>query len=182
MLNGSSRSNHPSLADIRHMAIGDIIALPAAHLALLQAEARDAFDSAKRMQDWIEGAIALRFEQRASAARASAGKDTGTVRFQDENVEIVADLPKKVEWDQARLAALMAQIRAGGEDPAEYVETALKVSERAYAAWPERIRTAFEPARTVRTGRPSFKLALLSDSARRDSPQAGAPALLGGNS
>ena len=57
----------------------------------------------------------------------------------------------------------MAQIRAGGEDPAEYVETALKVSERAYAAWPERIRSAFEPARTVRTGRSSFKLALKAE-------------------
>lgn len=180
MLNGSGRPNHPSLADIRRMELGDIIALPAAHLALLQAEARDALDGAKRMHDWIEGAIALRYEQRAMAARAAAGKDTGTVRFQDEDVEVVADLPKRVEWDQARLTALMAQIRAGGEDPAEYVETALKVSERAYAAWPEHIRSAFEPARTVRTGRLSFRLAILSDTALRDSPQADAPSILGG--
>jgi hypothetical protein len=60
-------------------------------------------------------------------------------------------LPKKVDWDQTRLAALSEQIRAGGEDPGQYVEVSFKVSERAYTAWPDRIRTAFEPARTVRT-------------------------------
>jgi hypothetical protein len=115
------------------------------------------------MQDWIEAAIALRYEQRAIGARVAAGKDTGTVRFQDGNVEIAADLPKKVEWDQARLAALSEQIRAGGEDPGQYVDVSFKVSERSYAAWPERIRAAFEPARTVRTGRQIFKLAIKSE-------------------
>ena len=83
---------------------------------------------------------------------------------------MVVDLPKKVEWDQTRLAALAEQIRAGGEDPVEYVETSLKVSERAYIAWPERIRLAFEPARTVRTGRATYRLAILSEGARRDGP------------
>ena len=35
-----------------------------------------------------------------------------------------------------------------------------KVLERKYAAWPRHIRTAFERARTVKSGRPSFKLTL----------------------
>ena len=153
-------SNRPTLATIRQLPVGEIIALPAEHLALLQADAREALDAAKRLQDWIEAAIALRYEQRAIAARAAAGKDTGTVRFEDGAVEVVVDLPKRIEWDQARLATLAEQIRAGGENPAEYVEVAFKVPERAYTAWPERIRQAFEPARTVRTGRQSFKLSL----------------------
>ena len=97
---------------------------------------------------------------------------TGTVRFQDGAVEIAVDLPKRVEWDQARLAALSEQIRAGGEDPGQYVEVSFKVSERAYTAWPERIRAAFEPARTVRTGRATYRLAIMSETARRDSPHA----------
>ena len=153
-------SNRPTLAEVRQMPARDVIAFPAEHLALLQADARDALEAAKRLADWIEAAIALRYEQRAITARAVAGKDTGTVRFQDGVVEITSDLPKKVEWDQRRLAALVERIRAGGEDPAEYVEISFKVGERAYAAWPERIRTAFAPARTVRTGRPTFRLSL----------------------
>jgi hypothetical protein len=142
------------------MPIGEVIKLPADILALLQADAREAQEAAKRLQDWIDGAIALRYEQRAIAARGASGKDTGTVRFQDGDVEVTVDLPKRVEWDQARLATLAEQIRNGGEDPAEYLEVSLKVSERAYTAWPERIRAAFAPARTVRTGRQTFKLTL----------------------
>jgi hypothetical protein len=163
-------ANRPTLATLRGMPVGDVIALPAEHLALLQADAREAVDSAKRMQDWIEAAITLRYEQQAIATRAAAGKDTGTVRFQDGSVEITTELPKRVEWDQARLAALVERIRAGGEDPGEYVELSFKVPERAYVAWPERIRQAFEPARTVRTGRPVYRLSILPETARQDSP------------
>ena len=153
-------TNRPTLDALRHMPMSDVIALPAEQLALLQTDAREALDAAKQMQAWIEAAIALRFEQRAVGARAAAGKDAGTVRFRDGAVEIAADLTKRVDWDQARLAKLIPQIRAGGEDPGEYVETSFKVSERSYTAWPERIRLAFEPARTVRTGRQTFKLTL----------------------
>ena len=35
------------------------------------------------------------------------------------------------------------------------------------------VRGAFEPARTVRTGKPTYRLTILSDTERRDSPQAG---------
>ena len=174
-----TRRNHPTIDDMRLLPIGQVIDLPAEHLALLQEEARSRLEIAKRALDWIEGAIAMRYEQRAIGARAAAGKDTGTVRFQDSNVEVTADLPKKVEWDQRRLAALAEQIRAGGEDPGEYVEVSFKVPERAYAAWPERIRSAFEPARTVRTGKPTYRLTILSETERRDSPHAGEAAALG---
>lgn len=169
----ASRRNHPTIDDMRLLPIGQVIDLPAEHLALLQEEARSRLDIAKRALDWIEGAIAMRYEQRAISARAAAGKDTGTLRFQDGTVEVTADLPKKVEWDQHRLTALAEQIRAGGEDPGEYVEVSFKVAERAYAAWPERIRSAFEPARTVRTGKPTYRLTILSDTEQRDSPHAG---------
>ncbi|PHK93891.1 hypothetical protein CR162_16475 [Pseudoroseomonas rhizosphaerae] len=155
-----ARTNRPTLDTVRHMPVGDVIGLPAEHLAMLQADAREALDGARRLLDWIEAAIALRYEQRAIGARAAAGKDTGTVRFEDGPVTVVADLPKRVEWDQHRLATLVEQIRAGGEDPAEYLEISFKVPERAYTAWPERIRQAFEPARTVRTGRQTFRLTL----------------------
>ena len=167
--------NRPSLDALARMPVDAIISLPAEHLALLVTDAREAVDSAKRMQDWIEAAVALRYEQRAIGARAGAGKDTGTVRFQDGSVEITAELPKRVEWDQRRLATLAEQIRAGGEDPRDYLEVSFRVSERAYTAWPERIRKAFEPARTVRTGKPVYRLTICTERELCDSPHAGAP-------
>ena len=173
-------TNRPTLDTARRMPVAEILALPPEHLALLQEEARAGLDAAKRAQDWIAGAIALRFEQRALAARVQAGKDAGTVRFQDGVVEITAELPKRVEWEQDRLAALAEQIRAGGEDPSEYLELSFKVSERAYTAWPDRIRKAFEPARTVRTGKPVYRLTIMSETEMRDSPHAGPPSIFGG--
>ena len=104
------------------MPIGEIAALPADLLALLQEEAEDAAKAARSLADWLNGAIALRYGDRAAAARRAEGKDTGTVRFDDGEVTVIADLPKKVDWDQARLAPVVARIRAAGDDPDEYVD------------------------------------------------------------
>ena len=65
---------------------------------------------------------------------------------------MVADLPKRVDWDQAQLGDVVERIRASGDDLAQYVDIAIKVPERKYSAWPDGIRTSFEPARTVRVG------------------------------
>lgn len=156
-------TNRPRLSDVQHLPVAELMALPAQHLALLQEDAAAGLDEAKRTKDWIEGIIAVRYQQRAVAARAQQRKDTGSVRFEDDGVTVVADLPKKVEWDQVRLAALVERIRAGGDDANEYVEVSFKVRERNYGAWPASIRAAFEPARTVRTGKPTFKLSLSTD-------------------
>ena len=155
-----ARPNRPHLDDMLRLPVDAVLALPAAHLALLQEDAATALDNAKRNRDWVEAVIAARYGQRAVALRAEQRKDTGTVRFTDGDVAIVSELPKRVEWDQARLAAVVDRIRAAGDDPAEYVEAPYKVPERAYTAWPEHIRTAFTAARTVRTGKATFKLTL----------------------
>jgi hypothetical protein len=155
-----TRPNRPTLESVRHTPIGELLALPAEHLALLQQDAREAVEAAKRMQDWIEGVIARRYADRAAEARRAAGKDTGTIRLQDGEVEIVADLPKKVRWDQPKLAEAVATLRGWGEDPADYVTTELRVPEARFSAWPPRIRALFEPARTVAAGRPSYSLEL----------------------
>lgn len=157
-----ARPNRPHLDDMLCLPVDEVLALPAEHLALLQEDAATALDAAKRNRDWIESVIAARYGQRAVALRAEQRKDTGSVRFTDGDVSIVADLPKRVEWDQDRLAATVERIRAAGDDPTEYVEVTYKVPERAYTAWPEHIRTAFTAARTVRTGKPTFKLSLVS--------------------
>jgi hypothetical protein len=148
------------LDSIRTLPIGEVAALPTEHLGLLQEDAAAALKTAKTIVDWIDGAIALRFGDQAQALRREAGKDTGTVRFEQDGVTVVADLPKRVDWDQALIAAVVERIRAGGDDPSQYVDIAIKVPERKYTAWPESIRTAFAPARTVKTGKPSFRLSL----------------------
>ena len=152
--------NRPQINDVGAMPIADIIQLPAEHLALLQEDASANLEAAKRLKDWIDGAITHRYAERAINARRTEHKDTGTIRFLDDTVTVIADLPKKIDWDQALIAEIIERIRAGGDDPAEYVEISFKVPERKYTAWPESIRATFAPARTVKTGKQTFRLTI----------------------
>jgi hypothetical protein len=152
--------NHVSVDDFVRMPIGEIVALPADILACLQQETEERFRFAKTAIEWLNGALVLKYTDRANQARADAGKDFGAARFTDGDVTIVADLPKKIDWDQFKLAQLVERIKADGEDPREYVDISFKVSERKFAAWPGHIRSAFTAARTVRSASPSFKLKL----------------------
>jgi hypothetical protein len=150
--------NHITLDALVRLPMSEIVALPAAELARLQKEAEDALRKARLTIAWLDGALNQRYAERAKAARANAGKDFGVVRLTDGDVTVVADLPKKVDWDQRDLADLVERIKAGGEDPRDYVEISLKVSERKYGSWPKHIRDAFDPARTVRAGKETFEL------------------------
>ena len=152
--------NRITLDGLRTMQVDEIAALPSEQLALLQDEAAEQLRAAKNLSDWLDGAIALKYRERAQEARRAEARDTGTIRIQDGVVTVIADLPKRVDWDQAMLAALAERIRADGADPAEYVDVEFKVPERKFSAWPAHIREEFSPARTVRTGKPKFRLAL----------------------
>jgi hypothetical protein len=150
--------NRITLDALVRLPIGEIAALPAEDLARLQQEADEALRTAKATCAWLDGALVVKYGDRAKAVRRAANKDFGIARFLDGDVTVVADLPKRVDWDQRELALLVKRIEAEGENPGEYIEIALKVPERNYGSWPSHIRKAFEPARTVRAGNESIKL------------------------
>ena len=116
----------------------------------------------KMQLEHIERALDMRYAQRAKALRLAQGKDSGIVHFDDGEVSVTADLPKKVEWDQATVARLVANITACGDDPSQYVEISYRISETKFNAWPDSLRKPFSAARTVKVGKPSYRLALLS--------------------
>ena len=145
-------ANTPSVDDMLNMPKGELAQMPVHLLGALQAELDHASKTLKAATTKFSSALEVRYATRAAEARRACGKDTGTVRLVDGDYTVVADLPKRVEWDQAQLAQIAAKIADSGEDPAEFVDTALKVSERKYAALPEAWRKGFEPARTVKVG------------------------------
>ncbi|MCC6006788.1 MAG: hypothetical protein JJU40_03830 [Rhodobacteraceae bacterium] len=151
--------NAPNIDDLINLPAGELAQLPVDLLAGLQGELDHAARQLKVATTRFNTALEVRYATRAAEARRDAGKDTGTVRLVDGTFTIIADLPKRVEWDQERLAQIAASIAASGEDPAEFIETTLKVSERKYAALPEAWRKGFEPARTVKTG--ALKIAIV---------------------
>lgn len=148
-----------------------ILATPVSELANLASDslfqvkndAADLLAIAKALVEHIDRALDLKYIDRAHQLRLDANKDTGIVHFDDGNVRVTADLPKKVEWDQKQLAELVARIAAAGDNPAEFVETTYRVSETKYQAWQESLRSQFTPARTVKVGKASYRLALLSE-------------------
>ena len=152
--------NTPSVDDMLNMPVTELALMTPNLLAAVQAEIDVATDRMKVVTERFALALEVRYAARASECRREEGKDTGTTRFEDDGVTVIADLPKRIEWDQAKLAQIAENIASAGEDPSEFIDTTLKVSERKYAALPESWRKGFEPARTVRTGKPKFRLVL----------------------
>ena len=151
-------NNIPSIDEMINLPAGQIAQLPVDLLAVLQGELDHAARQLKAASARLSSALEIRYVARAAEARRACGKDTGTVRLVDGDFTVVADLPKRVDWDQELLAEMVARLRDAGADPTQYVDIAFKVSERKYAAWPDVIRIDFEPARTVGHGKPSFQL------------------------
>ena len=150
--------NVPKFDDLDRLSIGEIADMPPALLLALQEEAAAETARVKRLKDRFEAALAQRYGSATEAERSAQGKTSGTVRIEDAGVVVIADLPKKVSWDQGRLATMAARIAASGDDPTEYLEIAYRVSERRFGAWPEAMREGFASARSETTGKPVFRL------------------------
>lgn len=157
--------NTPSVDDMLNMATGDLAQMPVELLAALQVELDHAAKQLKAASAKFNSALEVRYATRAAEARRACGKDTGTVRLADGDYTVVADLPKRVDWDQEALAQIARNIADSGEDPAEFIDTKLTVSERKYGALPEAWRKGFEPARTVKVG--ALKVSLEPAEARK---------------
>ncbi|PWG15746.1 hypothetical protein [Salibaculum griseiflavum] len=144
--------NTPSVDDMLNMPAGELAQLPVELLASLQAELAHANKQLRAATARFNTALEARYATRAAEARSACGKDTGTVRLADGAYTVVADLPKRVDWDQDKLTQMAAKITHSGEDPAEFIDTKLTVSERKYGALPEAWRKGLKPARTVKVG------------------------------
>jgi hypothetical protein len=144
--------NIPDINDMLKLPTGELAQLPVELLAALQVELDHASKTLKAATTKFSAALEVRYATRAAEARRACGKDAGTVRLADGDYTVVADLPKRVDWDQEKLAQIAANIADSHDNPAEFIDTKLTVSERKYGALPAARRKGFEPARTVRTG------------------------------
>lgn len=162
MITGGNAMSHlpnaPRFEDLDRLSIGEIAALSPHLLLDLQEAALTETSRIKRLRERLEAGLGQRYGVAADAARVAEGKSSGTVRIEDGDVIVIAELPKKVTWDQDQLAAMAARIASAGDDPAEYLEIAYRVPERRFGAWPETLRAGFAAARTETTGKPVFRL------------------------
>lgn len=125
-------------------------------------------DTTRHHEVALHATLNKRFSERANQARQDAGKHTGTVRLEVDGYVVIADLPKRLEYDQSKLKGAVDALRKWGENPDDYVGIEIKVSEAKYNAWPPAVRQLFEPARTLKVGKPTYKLEQIKSGAMHD--------------
>ena len=147
-----------SLEQLHTLSLSELAGVPAAVLVALQAEIDRVSEQTKSLKDKFEAVISQRYDNQVQALRQQQGKDTGVIRFEDDEIEVSADRPKRPQWDQAKLASIAEKVRVNGEDPLEFMTVTYKVPESKYKAWPEHLKSIFRDARTLNVGKQRFVL------------------------
>ena len=100
---------------------------------------------AKRIKDEIKN----RFADRVEAELKKKDDPFGVVAIEDSGFMFKLTTPKKVEWDQDKLAHIYDVLSEGNESPDEYITIEYGVAESKYKAWPQSLKDRFIDARTV---------------------------------
>jgi len=150
--------NSITIDSVQNIPIGQLSDLPIATLVSLQRDASDNLDKAKRLKDWLDSAISLKYQNRVTDIRQNQDKVTGTIHFNDGNFKVTSVVTKRVDWDQAKLKEAVSEIKESGDNPYEYVTITYKLSETKFNAWPEYIKKFFRPARILKTSKETFKI------------------------
>ena len=151
-------ANRIKLENLVDTSPSEVAACDVEELSLLVQDLAEEKKQLKVLESTLSLALDLKYAGRAHDMRIKRGKDTGLTRFVDGALTVIADLPKKVKWDQTQLSlAVHTIIHDWHEDPSEYMQTEYKVSESSFNAWPKTVQKLFADARTVETGKPSYK-------------------------
>ena len=151
-------SNHVKLKHLDGLSAADLSALPVEQIADLLSEFAELAADTKAKGAKIAEAIAIRFEPLAAAERHAKKKDTGSVTVAVDGFKCVSDIPKKVEWDQDKLSDAVSELIAMERNPDNFVAYEYSVSETGYSQMEPEIKALFTPARTVKPGKPTYKL------------------------
>jgi hypothetical protein len=158
-------SNRIHLEDVTALNAAALLDLPIDQLDLLLTEAQATVAAADGVLEILKSVLATRFESRASDLRRAKGKDTGIVRVVSGDYEVVADLPKKVTWDQKAIGSALDALEVAGCDVpmSKLVKVEIKISEGYYEQLKPEHQAILRPARTVKTGRATYSLKPLTE-------------------
>ena len=117
----------------------------------------------KQARERVNAALEQRYGEPGRAALVASGRDFGVSHISDGPLQITYELPKRVSWDQKRLAEIAERIVASGERVQDYMDADLSVSETRFNNWPPALKEQFAAARTVKPGKASFRLAFVQE-------------------
>ena len=149
---------------LTEMSVAQSAALPHAQLQEAHINLLSLQSMVKAVLDRMHTALDQRYAAQAQAARLTNGRDFGVCHLNDGELRITVDLPKKVSWDQAQLAATAARIASSGDKVSDYIDTDYSIPENRFNNWPPALKEQFAPARTVKPGKPSYRLTLVQEN------------------
>lgn len=105
----------------------------------------------KKRKNELEYEVAKYYEDDINKKLSGKPDKCGTITIKLDDFDVKYNVTKRVKWDQEKLEQLHNEI-GKHEDPKQYMKVKYDVSETAYKSWPDDIRKAFEPARTLEPG------------------------------
>lgn len=149
--------------DLPELTVADVAALSPQQLQQFDLTLTDLLAWIKQARAKLDAALVARYGEAAQAALLASGRDFGVTHVADGDLRITYESPKKVTWDQPKLAAIASRIAANGEKVEDYLTVEFSVSESRWNGWPPVLKGQFAAARTVKSGKPSFRLALIAE-------------------
>lgn len=137
-------------------APSEVSQLSPEELHSLEEQLDEMTEGLKKRRAALDAGVNLRFAQKAQDKLKEDGRDTGTIRFADGSCIIIAEIPKRVVWDQVRLSSVLDKVPADVRD--QVVKTSISVDERKYLSLPEEIQSLFNSARQVLSGKAKFEI------------------------
>lgn len=150
-------------ADISELSVSQLAALSPVQKQEISSNLDAAIDWLKKARTKFDVALEQCYGEQARTARLEAGKDFGVIHLSDGPLRVTADQSKRVSWDQPQLAAIARRIAATGDAVEDFIDIEYSVSESRFNNWPPALRAQFEAARTVKPGKPSFRLAIVGE-------------------
>ncbi len=150
-------------ADLPDLSVSQIAGLPQQRLQELDISLNEMMAWAKQARERVNTALEQRYGEQARAALVESGRDFGVSHLSDGPLRVTYELPKRVSWDQKRLAEIAERIVTSGERVQDYMDVDLSVSETRFNNWPPALKEQFAAARTVKPGKASFRLAFVQE-------------------
>ena len=148
------------LADqsLAELTVAQLAALSPQQKIVLAQQLEQAGDWLKQVKARFDAALEQTYGDRIRVARSDGGKDFGVVHVADGDLRLTVDVSKRVTWDQTQLATIAKRIVAAGESVEEFIDVSYSISESRFQNWPSTLRSQFEATRTVKPGKPTYRL------------------------
>ena len=149
--------------DLPDLTVAQIANLPQVQLQELDGMLGELQSWLKAARERMNAALEQRYGTLGRAALTDSGRDFGVAHLADGPLRVTFELPKRTAWDQKLLATIAERIVAGGERVQDYMDVELSVSESRFNNWPPVLKEQFAAARTVKAGKPGFRLACVEE-------------------